>query len=151
MFTHRLYNLIVAAVFVVVIALAVQQALTTKAIVPEANSAHTESSEQSVHEEQHGVTPQEYATNSSYRSPLDECFDVSLREAASCRKASQAPVGLYRPPREVCFDVPLGGAVTCPIEGPTLVPSYRSPLDECFDVSLREVTDCRNASQASAP
>ena len=25
----------------------------------------------------------------SYRSPLDECFDVPLREAAECRDASQ--------------------------------------------------------------
>ena len=27
----------------------------------------------------------------SYRSPLDECFDVPLREIASCRNPSQAP------------------------------------------------------------
>ena len=26
----------------------------------------------------------------SYRSPLDECYDVPLREANSCRNASQA-------------------------------------------------------------
>lgn len=58
----------------------------------------------------------------SYRSALDECFDVSLMEVTICRAANQVPV-----------------------------PSYRSPLDECFDVSLREVTSCRNASQASAP
>ena len=151
MFTHRLYNLIVTAAFVVVVALAVQQALATKAIVPEANSVHTESSEQSLREEQHGVTPQEYATNSSYRSPLDECFDVSLMEVASCRKASQVAVGSYRSPRDVCLDVPLGGAITCPIESPTLVPSYRSPLDECFDVSISELASCRNASQKSTP
>ena len=60
--------------------------------------------------------------NPSYRSPLDECFDVSLSERASCRNASQATV-----------------------------PSYRSPLDECFDVSLSERASCRNASQAPAP
>lgn len=58
----------------------------------------------------------------SYRPPLDECFDVSLREAASCRKASQV-----------------------------LAPSYRSPLDECFDVPLREAVRCRNASQSLSP
>jgi hypothetical protein len=58
----------------------------------------------------------------SYRDPLEECFDVPLREAASCRIASQVPV-----------------------------PAYRSPLDVCYDVPLREVTSCRNASQKSTP
>ena len=58
----------------------------------------------------------------SYRSPLDECYDVPLREVASCRIASQVPV-----------------------------PAYRSPLDECSDVPLRELSSCRNASQESIP
>jgi hypothetical protein len=35
MFSNRLFNLIVAAVLLVVVALAVQQAFATKAIVPE--------------------------------------------------------------------------------------------------------------------
>lgn len=58
----------------------------------------------------------------SYRSRLDECFDVPVAEAAECRAASQV-----------------------------LIPTYRSPNDECFDVSLRELASCREASQASAP
>ena len=58
----------------------------------------------------------------SYRSPLDECYDVPLREAAGCRKTSQAPI-----------------------------PSYRSPLDVCFDVPLSAATACRLAEQADAP
>ena len=58
----------------------------------------------------------------SYRSPLDECYDVPLREAASCHTASQAPI-----------------------------PSYRSPLDECYDVPLSAATACRIAEQAPAP
>lgn len=59
----------------------------------------------------------------SYRSPLDECFDVSLRELANCHNASQA----------------------------SALSSYRSPLDECFDVPLREAATCRNTSSAPAP
>ena len=96
-------------------------------------------------------TNQNKAPLPSYRSPLEECFDVSLREAASCQKANQAPVGLNRPPRDVCIDVPIGGAVTCPMANPTLTPFYRSPLDECFDVSISELASCRNASQAPVP
>lgn len=65
---------------------------------------------------------QNNAPISSYRSPLDECFDVPLREAASCRNASTVPIF-----------------------------SYRSPLDECFDVPLRELASCRTADQASTP
>jgi hypothetical protein len=49
----------------------------------------------------------------SYRSPLDECYDVPLREAASCRNTSQAPIPSYRSPRDVCYDVPLSAAAAC--------------------------------------
>jgi len=58
----------------------------------------------------------------AYRSPLDECYDVSLRELTSCRNGTKVHI-----------------------------PSYRSPLDECYDVPLREVTSCRNALQALTP
>lgn len=115
MFTNRLFNLIVAAVLVVVVALAIQQSFTTKASAPENNSPKEEalresqlgerygvlpeylwSAEQIRREyilgERYGVTPQQDVRNQSYRSPLDECFDVSLREVASCRKASQASI-----------------------------------------------------------
>jgi hypothetical protein len=49
----------------------------------------------------------------SYRSPLDECYDVPLREVASCRNASQVPIPSYRSPLDVCYDVPLSAAVAC--------------------------------------
>ena len=68
------------------------------------------------------VTNQNKAPIPSYRSRLDECFDVPLSEAAACRTESQ-----------------------------TLVPSYRSRLDECFDVSVSELASCRDASQAPIP
>ena len=58
----------------------------------------------------------------SYRSPLDVCYDVPLREAASCRHASQVPVS-----------------------------SYRSALDECFDVGLIYRSQCLRESQKSTP
>jgi len=76
----------------------------------------------SVLENQEGFADQNKAPIPSYRSPLDECFDVSLREAANCHSANQVTV-----------------------------PSYRSPLDECFDVSLREVASCRKAGQEPIP
>ena len=122
MFTNRLFNMIVATVLVVVVALAIQQAFATKAIAPETGSVYSESKEDALREvqlgerygvlpdqialliaeqkihreyilgERYGVLPQQYTGNKSYRSPLDECFDVSLREVASCRAASQAPI-----------------------------------------------------------
>jgi hypothetical protein len=59
---------------------------------------------------------------SSYRSPLDVCYDVSIRELAACRDASQA-----------------------------LIQADQSPVDECFDVSISELAGCRKQSQESIP
>lgn len=58
----------------------------------------------------------------SYRSQFGECFDVSIKELAACRDASQAAVQVQH-----------------------------SAVDECFDVSLWEVASCRKASQAPSP
>ena len=52
MFTNRLFNLIVAAVLVVVVALAIQQAFATKAIAPETGSVYSESKEEALREVQ---------------------------------------------------------------------------------------------------
>jgi hypothetical protein len=49
----------------------------------------------------------------SYRSPLDVCYDVPLREIASCRATSQVTVPAYRSPLGVCYDVPLSTAAAC--------------------------------------
>ena len=96
MFTNRLFNLIIAAVLVVVVALAVQRTFATKAIVPETSGVYTESNEQALHEfqlgerygefpphvaqfsaeqirreyllgERYGVTPQGYAEQQALR------------------------------------------------------------------------------------
>ena len=58
----------------------------------------------------------------SYRSPLDECFDVGLMGLAACRKESLSSLT-----------------------------SHRFPLDECFDVGLMELAACRKDSGSSAP
>ena len=87
----------------------------------------------------------------SYRSPLDECFDVPLREVASCRNTSQAPILSYRSPLDVCYDVPLREIASCRNASQVLVPSYRSPLDECSDVGLIYRAQCLRESQASIP
>jgi hypothetical protein len=49
----------------------------------------------------------------SYRSPLDVCYDVPLKDANSCRNASQASIPLYRSPLDVCYDVSLSEAAAC--------------------------------------
>jgi hypothetical protein len=54
MFTNRLFNLIVAAVLVVVVALAIQQTFATKAIAPETSVLYSESNEQALREVQLG-------------------------------------------------------------------------------------------------
>jgi hypothetical protein len=87
----------------------------------------------------------------SYRSPLDECYDVPLREAASCRNTSQPPVPSYRSPLDVCYDVPLREVASCRIASQVPVPAYRSPLDVCYDVPLSAAAACRLAEQADAP
>ena len=66
-----------------------------------------------VYNEQEQSANQNIAPVSAYRSPLDECYDVPLREAAGCRKTSQAPIPSYRSPLDVCFDVPLSAATAC--------------------------------------
>jgi hypothetical protein len=151
MFTNRLFNLIVAAVLVVVVVLAAQQAFASQAIAPEINNPYPQSKEQALHEyqlgerygilpehvalfsaeqinreyilgERYGVMPQQDARNKSYRSPLDECFDVPLREVASCRSTSQAPVPSYRSPLDVCSDVGLIYRAQCLIESQKSTP-----------------------------
>jgi hypothetical protein len=41
--------------------------------------------------ERYGVMPQQYALSKTYRSPLDECFDVGLIYRAQCLSESQKP------------------------------------------------------------
>jgi hypothetical protein len=134
---------------VVVVVLAAQQAFATKAIAPETNNVYSESKEDALHEyqlgerygvlpqyrwsaeqihreyilgERYGVMPQQDARNKSYRSPLDECFDVPLREVANCRSASQLPVPSYRSPLDVCSDVGLIYRAQCLIESQKSTP-----------------------------
>jgi hypothetical protein len=66
-------------------------------------------------------------------------------------KQNTAPVSAYRSPLDECFDVPLREAAACHAESQSFVPSYRSQIDECFDVSLSELASCRNANQVTAP
>ena len=104
MFKNRLFNLIIAAVFIVIVALGIQQVLATKAIVPETGGVYTESNEQALREaqlgerygelpshvarfsaeqihreyilgERYGVTPQGYAHEQALREYwLGECY-----------------------------------------------------------------------------
>jgi len=62
MFKNRLFNLMITAVSIAVVALAIQQALATKAIVPDTKGVYTESKGQALREDQlgerYGVLPQ---------------------------------------------------------------------------------------------
>ena len=138
-------TIILSAVVLVALIFAVTLATARADAVP----APSDHSAELIEDQQ--STVQNKAPIPTYRSPLEACFDVPLREVAGCREASQASVGSYRPLRDVCFDVPIGEVAACSLESPNLVASYRSPLDECFDVSISELTSCRNASRALAP
>lgn len=59
-------------------------------------------------------------------------------------KMNNVPIPSYRSPLDECFDVPLGELTACHAESRTIVPSYRDPLDECFDVPISELASCRN-------
>jgi hypothetical protein len=82
--------LILAFVLVITLIVRFVTVRTTSASIPSNDPA-------SMLRNQAGYTNQNRAPVPSYRSPLDECFDVPLRELASCRNESQAPtVALVR-------------------------------------------------------
>ena len=85
MFKNRLFSLIVAALFVVVIVLAVQHAFAAKAIVPETNRAYTESNEWALRVAASLV--EEDIASLSNLSRLNKCFDMPFSELASCHNA----------------------------------------------------------------
>jgi hypothetical protein len=89
MSTNRLFNMIVAAVLVIVVALVIQQAFATKAIAPETHNIYSQSKEDALRDyqlgERYGVMPQQYYRNKF----LDECSDVGLIYRAECLSQSQ--------------------------------------------------------------
>ena len=82
--------------------------------------------------------------------PSGDSASVSNHSQESAN-ANIAPISSYRDPLDECFDVPVSEVAACRAESQTLVPSYPSQLDECFDVSISELASCRNASQKSTP
>ena len=66
-------------------------------------------------------------------------------------KMNRVPIPSYRSPLDECFDVPLSEVAACRAEGQTLIPSYRSKLDVCSDVGLIYRAQCLNESQESTP
>lgn len=85
MFRNRLFSLIVAAMFVVVIVLAVQRAFAAKAVVPETNRPYIESNEWALRAASSLV--EEDLASLSYLSRLNKCFDMPFSELANCRNA----------------------------------------------------------------
>jgi hypothetical protein len=82
MFNKRIF--IPAGVLALMLIVRFVAARTTSASIPANDPA-------SMTGNQAGSTNQNKTPVPSYRSPQDECFDVPLRERASCRNASQAP------------------------------------------------------------
>jgi hypothetical protein len=87
MFRNRLFGPIVAAMFVVVILLAVQRAFAAKAIIPETNLAYTESNAWALGAASSLV--EEDLASLSYLSRLNKCFDLQFSELASRRNTNQ--------------------------------------------------------------
>ena len=90
------------------------------------------------------------ARTAIFSDPSRDLSSVLNNQEQSANQ-NKAPVASYRSPLDECFDVPLSEAAACHTDNQTPIQSYRSPIDECFDVSLRELANCRNASQALAP
>lgn len=57
----------------------------------------------------------------------------------------------YRSQFGECFDVSLKDLSACRDESQATMQAQNFSVDECFDVSISELTSCRNASQAPAP
>jgi hypothetical protein len=96
-------------------------------------------------------TVQLVTTRSVVVSDLSESQVVSVNNPEESGNQSKAFVPSYRSRLDECFDVPVGEVVACHAQDQTLVATYRSRLDECFDVSLSELAACRGASQVTAP
>jgi len=146
----KIRTILLSVVLVLILALTARLVTARTEVVSDPSSGPA-----SLIDNQDRSTNQNRAPIPSYRSPLDECFDVPLSEAAACRTESQPLVpshrSSYRYELDECSDVSLIELASCRKASQVSIPSYRSPLDECFDVSLSEVASCRNASQAPAP
>ena len=139
-------NLILSATLVVLLLLANPLATARTQVISDPSG---DSASVSNHPEE--SANQNKAPIPSYRSPLDVCYDVPLREVTSCRNVSQVPIPSYRSPLDECYDVGLIERAKCLRESQKLVQPYRSPLDECYDVGLSDRAQCLSESQVSTP
>jgi hypothetical protein len=138
---------VVLSVVLVVIFTFTAGLMTTEAKVVSDESSEAAKSEV---QEPSGKPNKSYSA-ASYRSQFGGCFDVAIKDLATCREADQMPVQSYRSQFGECFDVSIKDLATCRDASLASVQVDRSPIDECFDESISELTSCRNASQALAP
>jgi len=83
----------------------------------------------------------------SYRAQFGECFDVSIKDLATCRAAGQLSAQVDQSPVDECFDVSnISELAGCRNAGQAAVQVQHSAVDECFDVSISELANCRNGS-----
>jgi len=109
---NRYFNVLVVVALLLVAALTAWQVAAIADVVADDRSAPAVSFESG----DGAVSQDTIAPAPAHRLRGDECFDVSLREHAVCRLASQRPgeIGQARtfPRRHVlneCFDVPISG------------------------------------------
>ena len=110
-------TVILSVVLVVLLLLAVPLVAARTEVVSKPAGASVD-----VPENSEAPADQRQVPIASYRSRLDECFDVPVWEAAACSSASRVPVQ-----------------------------ADPSPIDECFDVSIWEESICRQATEAPTP
>ena len=88
----------------------------------------------------------------SYRSQFGECYDVSIRDLAACREASEAAIQVETSAVDECFDVSnISELAACRDANQAAIQEDYPAVDECFDVSLWEVASCHSTSQSSTP
>ena len=159
MFKNRLFNLMIVAVFVVVVALAIPQVFATQAIAPETDAAYTESKEQVLREnelgERYGVLPDQIASLLAEQKIhreyiLGERYGVTPQDYTSDQNASD----FYQQHPDWMWGINDQNTVI-PVTGDLAFPDYfmrhpelTAPAEESIDMTdylfrhpeLREVT-----------
>ena len=84
-------------------------------------------------------------------NPSRDAASVSEIQEQSADLKNDYNAPSYRSQFGECFDVSIKDLTACRDASQAPVQVDRSPIDECFDVSLWEVASCREANQAPAP
>jgi len=135
------------------VALLVLSTLTIRAVAFRPEVVLDPSSEQANVLDNQGRPANQNRVNNtlSYRPLLDDCFDVSLSELASCRNAGKAPAQVDRPTVDACANLPSNGPVSCTNARPAPASLNSSPVDACANLPPNGPAICTNARPVQAP